>query len=296
VSTGRSILAALLLCGLSTGARAQGQKCETPPSIRFSTIPAGDLETDLRRYQPLFRRIEELTGKPVSVVRPSSYASVVEGLMSGSIDIARLGPATYVEAREGDERITAFATTERLKGEFQVKGPYYNALLVVLASSRHRDIDSLKGARLALTDPASTSGSRLPRQQFAPRLGVPLEKFFATLSFSGSHAKSVLALARGDVDAAFIASTQLEEAHVAGILPAGQVRVLWTSDPIPHDPFVYRGQLCEPLRRQIRAAFLDDQATRSLRALLDGFNAARFVAVDDSNYAGIRRLLARPAP
>lgn len=296
MSTGLSILAALMVCSLATGARAQGQKCETPQSIRFSTIPVGDLETDLRRYQPLFKRIEELTGKPVTVVRPSSYASVVEGLMGGSIDIARLGPATYVDARDGDEQITAFATTERLKGEFQVKGPYYNALLVVLASSRHRDIDSLKGARLALTDPASTSGSLLPRQQFAPRVGMPLEKYFATLSFSGSHAKSVVALARGDVDAAFIASTQLEDAHVAGTLPASRVRVLWTSAPIPHDPFVYRGQLCDPLRRQIRAAFLGDQATRSLRPLLDGFNAARFVAVDDSHYAGIRQLLAPPAP
>jgi phosphonate transport system substrate-binding protein len=296
VTTGLSFLAALALCSVVTGARAQGEKCQTPQSLRFSTIPAGDLEADLRRYQPLLKRIAELTGKPVSVVRPSSYASVVEGLMGGSIDIARLGPATYVEAREGDERITPFATTENLKGEFQVKGPYYNALLVVLASSRYGDIASLRGARLALTDPASTSGSLLPRQQFTPRLGMPLEKYFATLSFSGSHAKSVLALVRGDVDTAFIASTQLEEAHVGGLLPAGRVRVLWTSAPIPHDPFVYRGQLCEPLRRQIRAAFLDDQATRSLRALLDGFNAARFVAVDDNNYAGIRRLLARPAP
>ena len=284
-------LATLLLNCLSGIAMADAEKCEMPETIRFSMVPAGDVDKDLKRYHPLFKRIEQLSGRPVSVLRPSSYGSVVEGLLGGHIDIAELGPATYVDARRGDERITPFATIEKRQGIFQNKGPAYRAMLVVLASSAYRDIASLKGTRLALTDPASTSGSLLPRKQFAPRLGMPLESYFSTLSFSGSHLKSAQALARGEVDAAFIASAQLEAAHTAGQLPAARVRVLWASEPIPYDPFVYRGQLCEALRKQIRAAFLDDAATSSLRDLLDGFSATRFIAVDDSHYVAIRNLL-----
>ena len=284
-------LATLLLNGLSGIAVARAEKCEMPESIRFSIVPAGDVDQDLKRYQPLFKRIEKLTGRPVSVLRPSSYAAVVEGLLGGHIDVAELGPATYVDARRGDPRITPFATIEKRQGIFQNKGPAYRSMLVVLASSTYRDLASLKGARLALTDPASTSGSLLPRRQFAPLLGMPMESYFATLSFSGSHSKSALALARGEIDAAFIASAQLEDAHASGKLPASRVRVLWASEAIPYDPFVYRGQLCEALRQQIRTAFLGDAATHSLRHLLDGFSATRFIAVDDSHYVGIRNLL-----
>ncbi len=280
---------ALNCCAGITGAHAE--KCEMPQSIRFSMVPLGDVEHDLRLYQPLFKRIEEFTDRPVTVVRPSSYAAVVEGLLSGGIDIASLGPATYVDAKNGDERITSFATTEKREGVFQVKGPFYNAMLVVLASSRFVDIATLKGSRLALTDPGSTSGSLLPRKQFTPRLGMPLEQYFSTVSFSGSHGKSVQALMHGEVDTAFISSSQLEEANVAGKLPANQVRVLWKSEPIPYDPFVYRGQLCDSLRKQIRAAFLGDTVTKDLRNLLDGFKATRFIPVDDSHYTGIRKVL-----
>jgi len=285
-------LALICLAGISV---AQAQKCEVPDSIRFSMVPFGNVEKDLKRYQPLFNRIERLTGRPLSVLRPSSYASVVEGLLGGNIDIAELGPATYVDAKSGDESVTPFATTEKREGAFQPKGAYYKSMLVVLASSAYRDIASLKGTRLALTDPASTSGSLLPRMQFAPLLGMPMENYFATLSFSGSHSKSILALARGDIDAAFISSSQLEDAHISKQLPVSQVRVLWTSEAIPYDPFVYRGHLCETLRKQIRAAFLGDAATSALRDLLDGFNATRFIAVDDSHYVGIRNLLGKPA-
>ncbi len=167
-------------------------------------------------------------------------------------------------------------------------------MLVVLAGSGFTTIASLKGARLALTDPGSTSGSLLPRKEITPQLGMSLEAYFGAVSFSGSHAKSALELARGEVDAAFIASTQLEQAHVAGTLPASRVRILWKSDPIPYDPFVYRGQLCESLRKQIRAAFFGDAATQSLHDLLAGFRSTRFIPVDDGHYAVIRNVLQKP--
>lgn len=285
------LLASIALNGLAGVSAAHAEKCETPPIIRFSMIPLGDIDQEIKRYQPLFKRIGELTGRTVSVVRPTSYASVVEGLLGGGIDIASLGPATYVEARNEDELLTPFATTEKREGAFQVKGPYYHAMLVVLAGSRFADVASLKGAHLALTDPGSTSGSLLPRKQFAPGLGMPLESYFGAISFSGSHSKSAMALARGEVDAAFIASAQLEDANISGALPAKQVRVLWKSEPIPYDPFVFRGQLCESLRKEIRSAFLGDAATVSLHDLLKGFNATRFIPVNDSHYAGIRKLL-----
>lgn len=284
------LAASLLLCATAP-LQARTPKCESPPVLRFSLIPLGDVDKQLASYRPLLKRLETLTGRPVTVVRPNSYASVVEGLLNGGIDIASLGPASYVETKRGDPQVTAFATIEKRAGRFQVKGPYYHALLVTLADTRFTDIAALKGAHLALTDPVSTSGSLLPREQFTPKLGVPLEQYFGIVSFTGGHGKSVQALAKGDVDAAFIASAQLEEAHVSGKLPADRLRVLWQSGPIPYDPYVHRGQLCAPLRQQISAAFFAPEAARELRGLLDDLKAERFMHIDDSHYATLRKLL-----
>jgi phosphonate transport system substrate-binding protein len=264
-------------------------KCENPNELRFSLVPVANVERDIRRHQPLFDRLEVLTGRPVVVARPSSYASVVEGLLSANIDVAKLGPAGYVQAKNGDHRITPFATQEKRDGTFQAKGPYYHAFLVTRENSRYSSIDSLKGKRLALTDPGSTSGSLLPREEFTPLIGMPLEKYFGAVIFSGSHSKSLDALLKGDVDAAFIASGQLEDALQSGKIKSSQIQTLWKSAQIPFDPFVMRGQLCEPLKTQIRQAFLDNDP--SLRPLLDEIEAIRYVPIDDSHYTSIRKVM-----
>ncbi len=277
-----------LLAMHSSPALATG-KCENPHELRFSMIPVGNVEQDIRHHQPLFDRLETLTGRPVVVVRPSSYASVVEGLLSANIDIAKLGPAGYVQAKKGDPRITPFATQEKRGGTYQVTGPYYHSFLVTLENSRYSSINSLKGKRLALTDPGSTSGSLLPREEFTPLIGMPLEKYFGAVIFSGGHTKSLDALLKGDVDAAFIASTQLEDALQSAKIVPSQIRTLWKSEQISFDPFVMRGQLCEPLKAQIRLAFLENAP--SLRSLLDEIEAIRYVPVDDSHYSSIRKVM-----
>jgi phosphonate transport system substrate-binding protein len=278
----------MLLAGL---AQARSEKCEMPKELRFSKIPVGHVGSDPVRYLPLFKRIEQATGLPVIFEQASSYAPVVEGLLGGRIDIAELGPATYIEARRNDKKIIPFATIEQRGGVFQPRGTFYHALLVTLSHKPYRDIAALKNSRLALTDPGSTSGSLLPRRQLTPLLGTSFEKYFSAVSFSGSHAKSVLALSRDEVDSAFISSAQLEEAHAAGVLTASQVRILWTSGPIPYDPFVYRSQLCASLRQQIRAAFFDDGAISALRELLESKQATRFIPTDDTHYVLIRNVL-----
>jgi len=289
------VFSTLLIWQHDTHAAAEAA-CDSPAAIRFSLVPAGDSNKRFKSYQPLLRRIEALAGRPVKVVWPTSYAAVVEGLLAGSIDVAELGPAAYVAARHGDPRITPFATLSMRPGLFQVAGPNYHSLLAVRADSAYGDIGALKGSRLALADPGSTSGSLVPRALFGPLLGTTFENHFGTVSYSGTHRRSLLALAAGEVDAAFVAANQLDEAVAAGILAADQVRILWKSEPIPRDPSVYRGQLCEPLSQAIRSAFFGPGAEAELRSVLDDLQAERFVAVDDSHYAVLRRVISNRKP
>ena len=71
-------------------------------------------------------------------------------------------------------------------------------------------------------------------------LRLDLEKFFDKVVYTGSHELSTVAVVQGKVDAAFVASHRFDNVVNKGEATLEGVNILWQSDPIPQDPFVYR--------------------------------------------------------
>lgn len=282
----RLLLAATVL---ALPAQALGSQCEKPQRLRFSIVPQDDLDKDIEAMRPLFDALQLATGLPVEVVKPSSYGAVVEGLLAGAIDLANLGPAAYVSAKKADARIVAFASTAKQKGAFLAEGAFYNALLVVRQKSAFTSLESLRGTRLALVDPDSTSGAQIPRQGFSRVVNSPLERYFGHIGYTGSHDRAALAVRAGQVDAAFVSSSLLSSLVERGEADALDFRVLWRSAAIPRNPFVYRDQLCTGIKEKIRAVFLGKEEKNKL-ILLGRFKAVRFVPVTDEDYRILRDL------
>ncbi len=274
---------------LSLSLPAFAASCETPARLRFSIIPRGDVKKELAELQPLLDKLQAALGIPVEVYVAPSYGAVVEALASGAVQLARLGPASYVSARRADPRLTAFASYANKAGPFQPAGPFYHSLLIVRADSGMTSIDALRGKRLALVDPDSTSGALIPRHVFGKRLGGKLESWFSRVGYAGSHTESVNKLLARQVDAAFVGSQNLAAEIAQHPAKAAQVRVIWRSDAIPTDPFVFRGQLCEGVKDRIRDAFLNRGGPQSA-AVLERLNVARFVPVSDRDYQIVREI------
>lgn len=283
----RPIAAALLLVllGLSTVA-AHGAACENPPILRISLIPSGDEKKDLVEHQPLLEELRAVLGRPVEIYVPPSYGAVVEGLLSGAVHLARLGPASYVAAKKVDPQVTAFASYVRKANAYQDAGAFYYSLLIVRTDSGIDNIGSLRGKRLALVEPESTSGSLIPRRIFARQVGSPLEKYFGQVGYTGSHVQSVNKVLGGQVDAAFVGSASLAAA-LTDPATMGKIRVIWRSKAIPYDPFVFRGQLCTRLKDKIRDVFLRADGARKATAL-ENLGGVRFVPVSDRDYQSVR--------
>jgi len=277
-------IAALLAVGMEA---ASG--CENPGQLRFSVIPMEDTQKQLTAYQPLFRRLETALGKPVIAVTPSSYGSVVEGLLAGSIDLAVLGPASYVSAKRSDPDITVFATYAKKAGAFREEGPFYRSMLIVKKGGRLQTVESLRGASLAFVDPVSTSGTVLPSHVFPKVTGMPVNKYFGRITYAGDHIQAALAVLNGQVDAAFVSGTYLSELVRGGQAKPEEFLVLWRSEPIPMDPIVYRGHLCGPLKDKIRKVFLETDSEKD-KTLLDNLRTTRFVPMNDADYRIIREL------
>ena len=285
-----SIVAGLVfgvLIALSHNALAA---CENPDSLTFAMIPTEESVAELKLYQPVTDRLAKLTGKKIEFFMPTSYASVVEGLLSHFVDVAVLGPYTYVIANSKDPSIEVFATYAKKPGYLQEEGPGYRGVLISKKGSKFTTIESLRGATLGLTDPGSTSGNLLPRVVFSKVIGQDLDKYFGKVAYTGSHELSTVAVMQGKVDAAFVASHRFDNVVEKGESSLDGVNILWKSNPIPQDPFVYRNTLCADIKRNIANTFLGLKDAPEAREFLANVKSNTFVPMQSSDYDIIRDL------
>jgi phosphonate transport system substrate-binding protein len=282
--------AAVVAATVAGGALAQ--ECKDPDQLVFSIIPTEETTQELDIYQPVLDRLKENTGKGIDFFMPTSYASVIEGMINGWVHIGVHGPNSYIIAKEKDPTLEVFATYAKKKGHLQEEGPGYRAALIVLADSEFDSIESLKGTVLGLADPASTSGNLLPRVVFKDEIGgaETLEDYFSKVVYSGGHDLSTLAVKEGRVDSAFVATHRFDNVIDRGMAEMDEFRVLWESPVIPQDPFVYRSDLCEPIKEAIRETFLTLHEQEGAQKFLDNINSARFVEMTDADYDIIRKL------
>ena len=245
---------------------------------------------ELQLYKPVTDRLAEMTGKKIQFFMPTSYASVVEGMLSGFVHVGVLGPYTYVIANAKDPNIEVFATYAKRPGHLQEEGPGYRGVLVTKKGTKFTTIESLKGAVLGLTDPGSTSGNLLPRVVFADTVGMDLDKYFGKVVYTGSHELSTVAVYQGKVDAAFVATHRFDNVVDKGEVELDDFNVLWKSDPIPQDPFVYLSTLCDDIKKNIEDTFLglDDQP--GAKKFLDNVKSNKFVRMTSADYDIIRAL------
>lgn len=277
-----------LLLGLSLTGHVHAQCSQH--SLRMAVIPKKSMDVLVKEYQPLLDRLSSALDMPVEIVPASSYESVVDAIVSGGVDIAWLGPASYVLAHQRDPRIEPFASLAIKSGYFTPAGHQYQALLL----ARHetvKNVEGLRGKRVALTDPASTSGSVVPNAEFSA-LGMPLSTFFASVVYTGSHDKSLDAVLDGKVDAAFVASVRADDYLSSGKIDRDTLTILWRSDRIYYDPYVFSGSLCPSLKAHIRTAMLTE--SEGLAAFFMSQGASGIAPVSHAEYAPLLRMMQMP--
>ncbi len=288
----RQVLPLALVAALGLGAGQAAAACEDPDALRFSIIPTEETIQELTLYKPVLDYLSEKTGKKIEFYMPTSYASVVEAMLGGWVDVAVHGPNSYVIANEKDPSIEVFATYAKRPGHLQQEGPGYEAVLVSKKGSKFTTIDSIKGSVLGLTDPASTSGNLVPRVAFTKVIGQDLDSHFSKVVYTGSHDLSTMAVHEGKVDVAFVASHRFDNVVDRGMVKLEDFNVLWRSPPIPQDPFTYRGALCDDLKRNIAETFLTLHTQEKAKQFLDNVKSNKFVPMASADYDIVRELRA----
>jgi len=286
----KKTLKTLIIAALAAPVVAFAQaRCDDPRVLRFSLVPTQDSVRELSYYKPILDLMQKNTGKRIEFYMPTSYSSVVEALLGKWVDVAVLGPESYVITRRKDPNVEVFATYHRAANGIQAEGPGYKAVLITKKGSKFTDVASLKGAVLALVDPASTSGALIPENVFPKEAKTgPLKQYFSRVVFSGGHDLSSIAVMEGKVDAAFIASHRFMETVNAGKVKQEDFNYLWQSPLIPQDPFVFRTTLCQEIRDKIANTFLTVDQTPEGKRYLENVRSLKVVKMTDKDYDIVR--------
>lgn len=169
--------------------------------------------------------------------------------------------------------------------------PVYFADLVVSGRSSFRRLEDLAGSRWTYDDRASLSGCFSVLEALQERgLG---DTFFAEVTCSGSHRRSLELVMRGEADCAAIDSNHLLHMRRRDPLLAASVRVVESLGPHAIQPVVARAGLEPELHEAITRALLGMHQHARWSDLLRHHGVLRFDAVGESDYAGERRALRR---
>nr|WP_279153110.1 phosphate/phosphite/phosphonate ABC transporter substrate-binding protein [Pseudomonas mosselii] len=174
---------------------------------------------------------------------------MIEALRAGKLDVAYLGPFSYVLAKQmADAEAFAVAVTRKTGSSA------YHSLIIARNDSGIRSLQDLQGKTFAFVDPSSASGHLFPKAGLE-QAGHDPKTLFSRVIFSGSHDASILAVENRKVDAAAVADRILASAVHNGQVKRQDFHVVWTSPDIPESPMVWRKGLDPELQAKLRNAF-----------------------------------------
>ncbi len=257
---------------------AWGQGTAKPGVLTVGFIPAEDSRAMVRQSQAILDIVAKHTGMKVDTFVGSDYNATIEALRAGHVDVALLGPFSYVLATTVAQ-VEAFGVTVTSR----TMQPSYKSIIIAGKDSNINSLADLKGKTFAFVDPGSTSGYMVPAAAFVAASITP-EKDFKQVMYSGGHDATIVSVGSGKVDAGSVADRIYERGCAKGLADCSKLKVVWTSQPIPNDPLLYRKALSEDMKKKIREAFY------SVKNLAFGEmgTVARFDPATDKDYDPVR--------
>jgi phosphonate transport system substrate-binding protein len=206
---------------------------------------SGENEQDrIARAEPMRAYLAETLGVEVEIFTAGNYDGVIQAMAASQIEFAFHGSSSYAAAWQASEgNVLPLVTTQNLDGSTG-----YYSIITVRCDSGITDLAGLEGKVLAFADPDSTSGYAVPLFNLINVAEIDPDTYFSAIPFSGSHEAGVQGVVAGTFDAA--ATYQDSEVNGVyqnmedkGMIPEGEVCVIWESPEITSGPFTARADL-----------------------------------------------------
>jgi len=247
-------------------------------TVYFGAIPRDNPRIMYEKYQPLLDYLASKTPYEYELVLKKNYEETVSALGSGEVDIALLGPLTYLEAH------AKYGAISILKPKGSDGTSSYKSVIIKKKDTPIKNLSELKGKSLAFASTKSTSGNLMPRYLLATA-GIHLSDLstYANFDFHDSVVKAVL---KGQYAAGAVRDSTARKYMKLGIDTIAE------SEAIPTGPLVAGPGTPYTVIETIKKALLELNSQngdrQSILKRLDEDFRGGFTEATDEDYRDIR--------
>ncbi len=250
--------------------------------FRFAIASIISAEETWVTYKKLIDYVASHIGDEASMVLRPSYSDVRILLEEKKVDIALVCTGTYI--------ICSRAATIELIAVPEFKNDLkYRCLFVVNKNSTINDITDLQGRSFAFTDPESNTGCIVP-SWVVNKQGKEPQDYFSKIIYTGSHDRSLYAVAKGLVDGAGVDSLVFYSFIEAHPEMKEFLRIIWESEPFGAPPIVVPIGLPQSMKEQLRKIFLAMSQDVQGREILDGIGIEHFRVPQPNEYSSAYKI------
>ena len=266
-----SVIALLFFILSAQGVNAEELTLSVHPFLQAKEVEA--------RFTPIANYLGEQLGIKITVRVGASYDEHIQAIGRDQVDLAYMGPASYVSL------VNQYGSKPTL-ARIEMEGkPTFHGYIVTRSDSAINSLADLKGQSFAFGDPKSTMSYVVPHFMLI-QAGV-LTDDTVEHTFLGSHINVALAVLSGDYAAGAIKPAVFRKFESKGL------RIIAVSPEIPEHVFVSRTDLPEKtindLRKAMFTASESEQGVAALKAIKN--SATGLVPVQDGDYNNLRSII-----
>jgi len=239
-------------------------------------LPATEL---VDRFTPLSDYLGKAAGRPIVIDIARDYKEHIDKIGNNKIDVAFMGPVSYVKLVEKFGRKPILARLE-VTGK-----PTFMGAIITAKNSGIKTLADLKGKRFAFVDPESTMGHLVPRYMML-KAGVGVEDL-SGYKFLYNHHNVALGVLAGDFDAGAVKEDVFYEYEKRGL------RALAWTPSISEHVFVTSPLLSKEKIRALKEALLRLKDNKEGRAIMLKIQETLtgIVPAADSDYDNLRVII-----
>jgi len=239
-------------------------------------LPSNELK---KKFTPIASYLSRQIGMPIKIRIGSNYDEHIQYIGLNKVDIAYMGPASYV-------KMANKFNNKPMLSRLEIKGnPWFQGNIIVRKNSAITTLSDLKGKKIAYGDPSSTMSYIVPHYMLH-KAGVFTDSF-SKHQFLYSHSNVALGVLSGDFDAGAVKPAVFRKFQEEGL------KIIAKTPKISEHLFVARNDLPDWQIKKLRNAMLNmnnsNEGKAALRAIKESITG--LVKASNSDYENLREII-----
>ncbi len=264
--------------------RADKETTDSTPSnlpIRVAVAPVISPEKSLAIYQWFVDYLGAVLDRKAVLLQRQSYAEVNDLIRHGGCDIAFICTYPFVQAER--DFGAKLLVVPQINGKIT-----YKSYIIVPGTSKAVSLLYLRGKRFGSSDILSNSGWLFPAVWLLEKDEDP-EYFFKEHVLTGSHDRSIMAVATGYVDGAAVDSLIYEFMVKEDPSLLDKTRIIMKSPDFGMPPVVVHPKMDPTLKERIADLLINMHEAPGGKVVLAKLGIDRFVVPDNTLYDSVRK-------